>query len=133
MKGWIWPRDKPSGGTGRNRRWELLKDIFQGKGSDIFIGRLDSLERQPTKAHWSCWSDLYPNPDDRADIAMPWANRGEQRYDFRTRRYRRVHPGMWSNIEWQGLNDDGNPHLRAYWDADGHRHDLGGPRLQFRV
>lgn len=125
--GWIWPQDKPFTGKRRARRWNHLKDIFHGKGADIFIGRLDTLQQQPCKARWSRWADLYPNPDDRTKAPPPSADRGEKRYDFRTRRYRNEYPGMWSNTEWHRLDDGGTPYLRAYWDIDGRRHDFGQP------
>ena len=103
-----------------------MKDIFSGQGTDVFIGRLDTLEHQPTRARWSRWSDLYPNPNDRGLPAMPWADRGQQRYDFLTRRYTDFYSNMWSDVEWD-LSPRGKPYIRAYWDADGHRHESQPP------
>ena len=132
IKGWIWPRDKPFQGGKRGRRRDLMKDIFRGQGPDVFIGRIDTVERQPTKSRWSRWGDIYPNPNDRGLPAMPWADRRRQRYDFLTRRYTDFRPDMWSNVEWD-YDPWGASYQRAWWDADGHRHDKGSPSPPFGI
>jgi hypothetical protein len=101
-----------------------MKDVLSGQGPDIFIGRIDSLVHQPTRSRWSRWGDLYPNPNDRGLPAMPWADRRRQRYDFLTRRYGNFRPDMWSNTEWS-YDPWGQLYQRAWWDADGNRHDIG--------
>lgn len=121
IKGWIWPKDKPHQGGKRSRRMNLIRDIFSGQGPDIFVGRLDTLEHLPTRSRWSRWADMYPNPNNRGLPALPWADRRLQRYDFLTRRYTNFHPNMWSDTEWD-YSLDGELYLRAWWDADGHRH-----------
>lgn len=124
IKGWIWPRDKPYQGGKRGRRRNLMGDVFNGQGPDIFIGRIDTLEHQPTKSRWSRWADIYPNPNDRGLPAMPCADRRLKRYDFLTRRYTNFRPNMWSDVEWD-YDPYGTLYQRAWWDADGHRHDNG--------
>ncbi len=109
-----------------------MKDIFRGQGPDVFIGRIDTVERQPTKSRWSRWGDIYPNPNDRGLPAMPWADRRRQRYDFLTRRYTDFRPDMWSNVEWD-YDPWGASYQRAWWDADGHRHDKGSPSPPFGI
>lgn len=123
IKGWIWPRDVPFQGGKWARKRSLFKDIFTGQGPDIFIGRLDTLDRLPTKPRWSRWADIYPNPKNRGNSPMPWADRRQQRYDFLTRRYTSFYPSMWSNVEW-AYDKFGRLYQHAYWDADGHRHIL---------
>jgi hypothetical protein len=107
-----------------------MKDIFSGQGPDVFIGRLDSLEHQPSRSRWSRWADLYPNPNDQGGPPMPWADRRRQRYDFLTRRYRDYHPHMWSDVEWD-YDLYGQLHQQGWWDADGHRHDSRPPMEAF--
>lgn len=121
IKGWIWPRDRPYQGRKYGRGIDLMKDVLSGQGPDIFIGRLDTLVRLPTKSRWSRWADLYPNPNDRGLPAMPWADRNRKRYDFSTRRYANPHPDMWSKMEWD-YDVYGELYLRAWWDVNGRRH-----------
>lgn len=121
IKGWIWPRDRSYQGRKYGRGMDLMNDIFSGQGPDIFIGRLDTLVRLPTKSRWSRWADLYPDPNDRGLPAMPWADRYTKRYDFKTRRYADRSPDVWSKVEWD-YDPYGKFYLRAWWDADGRRH-----------
>jgi len=103
FKGWIWPRDR----TPQRSHWGCLvgmwKDIFMGKGPDIFVGNLD-IHHRPSRPTRSNWGHIFDNfPLDEAERLNPYfdadGRRAGQVYDFRSRRYRNYHPER-SNVWW---------------------------------
>ena len=116
----IWPRDKKQKGA---HTWGRLADILTGNGPDIWIGRQYS--RGPHRPVWSGWTTKgryprdalvwdnlgYPYRKDNTVLPPSWACRGdEERYDFKSRRYRRPRAGVWSDVKWS--ND--KPHVPLY-------------------
>ncbi len=116
----VWPRDKKQKGA---RTWDRLSDIFTGKGPDIWISRQYS--REPHRPVWSGWktTGYYPEgalvwdnlgyPYRKDNMASPpsWAHRGEEeKYDFKSRRYRRPKAGVWSDVKWSNQE----PHVPLY-------------------
>ena len=122
----VWPRDKKQKGA---HTWGRLTDIFTGKGPDIWIGRQYS--SGPHRPVWSGWKTpgYYPEgklvwdnlgyPYRKYDTVLPpsWARRGkDEKYDFRSRTYRRPRAGVWSDVKWSNFE----PHMALYHrDRDG--------------
>ena len=106
FKGWIWPSDRRPGQSWKRNRWSSFKDVVQGKGADIFVGSLDKDPHRPSKPRWSRWGHELNqvSPDENYGLSpFSWANRSNQVYDFRSRRYRDFSNGprgMWSDVEW---------------------------------
>lgn len=109
----VWPRDQNSSTMGT---WSRLKDVFTGKGPDIWCTRRGSLG--PNRPVWSNWRsrDPYPPPwdnlgyyyDDKGDRpAWLYAGRPDDvRYDFRTRRYRVPDDQVWSDAKYDRNNNE---------------------------
>jgi hypothetical protein len=117
---WVWPK----GGT-RKGHWGMLKDILSNKGPDIYLTinarKTDYMRnrpfhhrfgRWPEFAEQECldWYNLHPSNmeqilrwgDVDGALQTPWwaKRKGDVKYDFKTRRYARLHPGMWSDAKW---------------------------------
>ncbi|KAF2097023.1 hypothetical protein NA57DRAFT_77274 [Rhizodiscina lignyota] len=111
----IWPKDGK-----RGTRLGRLADILTNSGPDIFVathrGRGLGWDA-PTRSQWSRWDFLDrpendpwafnavigDGPRDRG-IGKPFwhARRGAaQKYDFRTRKWKDGHEGMWSDVKWE--------------------------------
>lgn len=116
----VWPRDKKQKGA---HTWDRLADILTGKGPDMWVSRQYS--RQPHRPVWSGWTTKGYYPENtlawdnlgypyRKDNTVPppkWARRGsEDRYDFKSRRYRRPRAGIWSDVKWSNQE----PHVPLY-------------------
>lgn len=87
----VWPRDGKNGST-----WGRWKDIFTGKGPDIFV---TARGQRPTRARWANRPTMDPFvPDDNVG-AMPFIHRRDP-YDFRRRRYRRDDKWTWIDARW---------------------------------
>lgn len=101
--GWIWPNDGQRQGTLGG-----IKDVLTGKGPDMHIGRLDKPWQLP-RSRWSRWPDLDPERF-WTDYALPparHADRKNQRYNFRKRKYEDDPPKCfndlrWSDVRWYG-------------------------------
>jgi hypothetical protein len=95
----VWPRDGK-----RNTTSGRLADIASGKGPDIFVMRNGArplrsswANRRPTSTH----DPDFGIPDDTRG-SMPWARRyGEDKYDFRTRKYGRDNRYTWADAYWK--------------------------------
>ena len=98
-KGFIRPRDPyqhwESGSNNPTLGWRRLKDCFTGRGSDIFVGHLDS--QFPVQAAWSLWGE---NDLRRSPREFYAERHSDDRYDFRTRKYQRWAPDSWSDVEY---------------------------------
>ena len=116
----VWPRDKKQKGA---HTWGRLTDIFTGKGPDIWIGRQYS--NGPHRPVWSGWKTPGRYPEDtlvwdnlgyqyRKDNTVrppTWARRSkDEKYDFRSRTYRRPRAGVWSDVKWSNFK----PHMALY-------------------
>ena len=116
----VWPRDKKQKGA---HTWDRLGDILTGKGPDMWISRQYS--KEPHRPVWSGWKTKGNYPED----TMVWDNLGypyrknntvlppacahrdeEERYDFKSRRYRRPRAGVWSDVKWSNQE----PHVPLY-------------------
>ena len=101
-KHFIWPKDGKNGNT-----WGRWKDILHGTGPDIHIAisadKMDYMWNRQTRSRWSRHTNLdNRGPDTTLKYEFPWASRrgSSKCYDFRTRRYRRPHHGMWTDALW---------------------------------
>jgi len=113
-KAFIWPKD------GRNgSKLGRLKDILKGEGPDIFVtcaaDARDFVAKRPTRSQWSKHvylddeNSIPPELGFRASKFAPWTEGGmlsggrsrKEAYDFRTRKYMKRHPGMWTDAIWQ--------------------------------
>ena len=123
-RAFIWPKDPRPGRHYRRGAAGRWKDVLTGKGPDIFIGREWNAEN-PSKQIWSNWKSLeaYANPFGRE--AEDWYDRnpkallGGKRtepYDFKTRKYKRWSPGVWSDVAYTCLPEERQP--MWYRDAD---------------
>jgi hypothetical protein len=128
FKGWIWPSDRRPGQSWKRNRWSSFKDIIMGKGADIYVGSLDKDPHRPSRPRWSNWGHVFNDiPHDEREVLNPFglADRSDQVYDFRSRRYRPYNPwhgGMWSDIERCPNRHAGVP--KQVCDARGYWHDL---------
>ena len=121
--GLIWPRD-PLPKNAIWRRGQRLRDVLTGKGPDIFFGDIDGPTLRPGMARWSRWWDLHGEAGDQDHLTLPplpWADRGNERYDFMTRKYRIPDASIWSKIEYPGEDDPPGGPLCAFWDINGTR------------
>jgi hypothetical protein len=110
-KAFIWPKDGRHGSKlGR------LRDIIKGEGPDIFVtcatDAKDFVDKRPSRSQWSKHVGLDGLPQEhgfRASKFAPWTEGGmlsggrsrKMAYDFRTRKYVKRYPGMWSDAVWQ--------------------------------
>jgi hypothetical protein len=105
----IWPKDGRNGSS-----WGRIKDILQNKGPDIHIAisasKNDHMHNRQRRPRWSGHTRLDSRgPDSSISSACaPWtrnAGLGGRTpglsYDFRTRRYIRPDPDMWTDAKWQ--------------------------------
>lgn len=89
----IWPKDAKIAGKAK----PLLRflDLLSGKGPDIFIGTLSTLESRPRRAACSQWSYLERGKSVKTASGLPfWCvdRSPTQSYDFRTREYKEWTP-----------------------------------------
>ena len=111
----VWPRDK------KNSTWGRWKDIFTGKGPDIWVSKRSS--DGPHKPVWSgwkrgptngWWDNLGYRYMKRNETYPPsWARRPvDERYDFQARKYRDCHrPDIRSDVKWS----NGKRPVPLYW------------------
>ncbi|KAG9191616.1 hypothetical protein G6011_10350 [Alternaria panax] len=123
-KAFIWPKD------GRNgSKLGRMRDILKGRGPDIFVAfgarSGDCVSNRPSRSQWSKHVDLdedqgtLDRPFNSAKLA-PWTEGGilsggrtrNMAYDFRTRKYMKRHPGMWTDAIWQP-----DPYESGKWNA----------------
>ncbi|KAK2740206.1 hypothetical protein FQN57_006217 [Myotisia sp. PD_48] len=121
--GFIWPRDPQPGNPTKWPFGKRIMDVLRNRGPDMFIGPLDGPRVGPSRARWSRWADVYPADDAEDDLLPPlfrcW-DRKQQRYDFRTRKYKIPDMNTWSYVQYP--NDDGFGDIRipiAIWDQMG--------------
>ncbi|KAI4657135.1 uncharacterized protein J4E79_007751 [Alternaria viburni] len=109
-KAFIWPKDGRKG-----TKLGRFKDIFQGKGPDMFVtcaaDPKDFMANRPSRAQWTRHTHL-DGPHQlgfRASKFAPWTEGGmlsggrsrKEAYDFRTRKYVKRYPRMWTDAVWQ--------------------------------
>ena len=146
-KAFIWPKDGRKG-----TKLGRFKDILQGKGPDIFVtcaaDPKDFVAKRPSRAQWTRHTHLDGphQPGFSASKFAPWTEGGmlsggrsrKEAYDFRTRKYVKRYPGMWTDALWQSepyKNRDYNTfpeairHMDGIWwqDAQHLPWELGGP------
>ena len=128
-KGFIRPRDPYQQWESRSNRttlgWRRLKDCFTGRGSDIFVG--DIFDSQlPARAAWSLWGEdnLRHSPPEFGADRHP-----DDRYDFRTRKYQRWAPDLWSDLEY--CRGDRYPQPRLWRDGLYRDYRVGLPPLAY--
>lgn len=129
--GLIWPRDPLPGNPAKWPRGKRLKDVLTGKGPDVFFGDIDSHMLRPRMSRWSRWWDVHGQPDDQDHLTLPsfpGADRGNKRYDFRTRKYKMPDNWTWSKVTYPNINEQNwrLPHNWQvplfFWDRNGIRH-----------
>ena len=131
----VWPRDKNGSTMGT---WSRLKDVFTGKGPDIWCTRRGSLGPQrPVWSNWrdhepySIWDNLgyyYENNED--GIHFFRAGRpNEVRYDFKKRKYVVPDNSAWSDAKYDKHNENiyyrtanGFPVVPQRWLCPWHPH-----------
>lgn len=102
-KQFVWPRDKKQKGVHDWRRW---KDIFAGKGPDVWISNLGKGPDRPLWTGWKTPGNRIPRWDNlgyhfKNDEVLGWRDRPHwQKYDFNSRKYRRPHGDVWSDVKW---------------------------------
>ena len=122
----VWPRDK------KLTSWGRLKDVFTGKGPDIWCSRRGSLG--PHRPVWSNWRTRENHPPSEWDnLGYLYANEegghhwfGAERpdnvsYDFKKRRYRVRDERGWSDVKYDRKNRPiyyRNTFGRESWDDD---------------
>ncbi|MCJ1410777.1 hypothetical protein MMC19_004863 [Ptychographa xylographoides] len=120
----IWPKDKQMNSTPHSS-WTRWKDIFTNKGPMIYIGRGGTEPHRPLWSRWMDENDLglgFDNlgyRDNREELEI-WPLDPDLRYDFLTRKYRKIGRGgapMWSDVKWAR---GGGPQHALY-----HRDELG--------
>lgn len=120
--GLIWPRDPQPGKRAKWSFGQRLKDVLTGKGPDIFIGRIDGPTLKPSTARWSRWTDIHGGPEAN-DLERPplfkWCDRGNKRYDFRTRTYKVPDVNTWSKVEYRDWRHANWETPRYVWDEQG--------------
>ncbi|MCJ1339160.1 hypothetical protein MMC09_004449 [Bachmanniomyces sp. S44760] len=108
----VWPRDKHQSGPPW-KSWTRWKDVFSGKGPGIWINERGGWD--VNRPMWSEWRE-YDNlgyRDVREEELPPFGNsRIKGAYDFKSRKYRRWHPGIWSDAKWprKGAINGDMPH-----------------------
>jgi len=87
------------------RRW---KDIFANEGLDIHVAisadKRDALYNRQRRALWPRWTELGDREPDGALAYRPsWVRffRGQEKYDFRTRKYGRPEWDTRTDARWQ--------------------------------
>lgn len=112
-----------------------LKDILQGTGPDIHLAI--GAERKvrpynwPTRARWSRWTEFdrfgFEQGPDFALRAAPWVRSFREesdKYDFRTRTYKRPDRATWTDARWPEEPNDNFKVPRAYRCMRGNWHQL---------
>jgi hypothetical protein len=113
VKGFIRPRDPYQQFHCPHKTWSRYTDCFTGRGPDIFVGCLNSYPHRPSKPEWSVWGQ---DRNARHDPAPVYGTRRrDDRYNFRTRRYRPWSEHMWSDVEYSDFVGDPSP--LGYRDA----------------
>lgn len=107
----VWPRDKKQKGP---HTWSRLKDLFSSTGPDMWVGKQG--DDGPNRNAWTHWGygaeagwrfdnmgyrdrrDGYP--DRPPEFPILGHRSVEQKYDFRTRKYKRPGYRDWSDVKW---------------------------------
>ncbi|KAL8912735.1 MAG: hypothetical protein Q9171_002274 [Xanthocarpia ochracea] len=113
----VWPRDKKQKGA---HTWDRLRDVLSGKGPDMWAGKQG--DDGPNRNAWTHWGYgpnglLFDNlgyHDQRDGGVLNGPNHFpglgrrplNQKYDFRTRRYKIPRPGDWSDVKWDQRGRD---------------------------
>lgn len=103
---WIWPNDGQ-----RQGMFGGIKDVLTGKGPDMHLGLLDT--RDVARSRWSRWPE-YDCERFFNDSSLPparHADRKNQRYNFRKRRYEDkpspfLNDTRWSDVRWCADRED---------------------------
>lgn len=113
----VWPRDKKQKGA---HTWSRFTDILSGKGPDMWAGKQgDDGPNRQAWTHWGygLWSHLqgfdnmgYHNGRDNwpgdPDHWVLGRRPTTEKYDFKTRKYKRPRPGDWSDVKWDRQGRD---------------------------
>ncbi|CAL8581365.1 hypothetical protein XPA_007064 [Xanthoria parietina] len=107
----VWPRDQKQKGA---HTWGRFRDVFRGKGPDMWVGKQG--DDGPNRQAWTHWgyglmSYLYEfdnmgyrdKRDNWPGEPHHWrlGNRPTtEKYDFKSRTYKRPRPGDWSDVKW---------------------------------
>ena len=105
----VWPRDKKQKGA---HTWSRWKDVFSGKGPDMWVTKQG--DDGPHRDTWTQWGygDIYGRFDNLGyryhldggvDGPQSWplgSRSTDEKYDFRTRRYKRPSYKDWSDVKW---------------------------------
>ena len=123
---WIWPNDGK-----RRGRLGCIRDVLTGKGPDMHIGLRDETWDLP-RSRWSRWPehDRERFFNDDSLPAARHADRRNQRYNFRKRRYEDNPPGFWNDTRWSDVRWDGDrkePWVLEFRDAAGWWHLMNPP------
>ncbi|KAL8884236.1 MAG: hypothetical protein Q9215_007667 [Flavoplaca cf. flavocitrina] len=117
----VWPRDKEQKGA---HTWSRFADIISGKGPDMWAGKQG--DDGPNRNAWTNWgyghtADWVDNLGyrDKRDggmqrgpneFGLPFlkAHRSlnNEKYDFKTRKYKQPRPGDWSDVKWDRRGRD---------------------------
>lgn len=112
----VWPRDKKQRGA---HTWDRWKDVFTGKGPDMWISRQNSFG--PHRPIWTGWKSPHHNHEFWDNLGYQYRKDDEmqplraqrrrwEKYDFKSRRYRMPKAGVWSDVKW---NHDAS--FPLYW------------------
>lgn len=88
----------------------------------MFVGLLDGPKLNPKTPRWARWQDVHGIPGD--DQALPplfrCCDRGLQRYDFKTRKYKIPDANTWSYVKYPVNHGQGDHNADIlYWDPAG--------------
>ena len=107
----VWPRDKRQTGA---RSWDRFKDILTGKGPNMWLRERGS--DGPHRPLWSEWLEFGNlGYRDSTDELPPLFDFPDHVYDFRSRKYRRRGPTLWSDAKWPSrpnLDAEGPHYIR---------------------
>lgn len=115
----VWPRDKPQRSI--LDRW---KDVLTSKGPDVWVTRRGS--DGPHRPVWSgwrgqAWDNLgYNNVVEPNGPDQPLASGRDPRakFNFKTRRFERVRPGMWTDVKYCQQHRKPIYHRGLSWEDD---------------
>ena len=112
---WVWPNDGRRKGT-----FGPIRDVLTSKGPDIHLSNYRSTQKI-ARSKWSRWGALDPEYffHDDSWPAAKHADRKNQRYNFRTRKYEDPHPKICSGVKWSENPDQKEPLIWACRDRHG--------------
>ena len=97
----VWPRDKP-----HRSMWGRWRDVLTSKGPDVWVTRRGS--DGPHRPVWSgwrgpAWDNLgykYVDEPDGPDLPLASGRDPLAKFNFKTRRFERLNPGMWTDVKY---------------------------------